>query len=446
MHHRRLCTARGVAILTALVAFVSLAAAVPAVAAPGSVVADFATEDGKGGVGVAFDGHELYYTDANGLVLHRMATNGAKKPDIPVLGATGIKTLAYDVTHDWFWGVDATGLGVYIIQKDGLARLRFVIEPVLHLPGLCKSLTGCSTLVTGFAYDAQTDSLWYAPEGSPRVYHFNTVGDLLGYFDVDTGASALSPDCMTNRAYGLAAGKTELYVTAGGCGNVFRYSKSDENTATKLGWLAQPGPKAADAECDDLSFTVHVVWVHDSVDGNIRALEIPPGTCYYGGGVKLNTELRWMTGGGQLSFETPPNPETGEVGTLPLWHGFRLNCDIPETEPAEQPNNLSVTWKDPDGNAHRFHMTLVTNTTCVNTGDPTPPYATFNRIQGHGVGRLDGRKDAGAVDFFLSDNGEPSSADTGSISIVDVSNPAEPVTVVIGCLECVGKGNHQAHR
>ena len=216
---------RGLGVL-AVAAFTLAGYQAPAAsAATGTVLADLTPPGSTGGVSVAFDGQYLYYTDLGGAVLHRMAPNATPGTDIPILGGVRINALTYDATHDVFWGVDATGLNVYRIEKDGWVGLEFTIIPALDLPGSCNVLSGCSSTVSGLAYDASTDSLWYLPQGSQRVYHFNTAGQPIGYFDTNAGSGTVVPDCATNNVTGIAAGANVLYLTAGSCSRGFQYAK-----------------------------------------------------------------------------------------------------------------------------------------------------------------------------------------------------------------------------
>src|SRR5207253_626295 len=94
-------------------------------AATGTVLADLTPPGTIGGVSVAFDGQYLYYTDLNGAVLHRVAPSGTPGTDISIVGGVAINAITYDATKDLFWGVDASGLNVYQIHKDGWAVLEF---------------------------------------------------------------------------------------------------------------------------------------------------------------------------------------------------------------------------------------------------------------------------------------------------------------------------------
>jgi hypothetical protein len=439
--------------------------------ATGNVLADIAPPASIGGVSVAFDGHDIYYTDLGGAVLHRSSPSGFANTDIPLLGGVGINAIAYDATHDVFWGVDATGLNVYRIERDGWVGLQFTIVPLLDLPGLCNSLSGCSPTVSGLGYDATTDSLWYLPQGSSRVYHFNTAGQPLGYFDTTN-----FPDCATNGVTGIAAGASVLYLTAGNCSRGFQYGK----TGAKLSSVPVGGTQSAGAACDDVTFAgTTALWVRDAASGHLRAIEVPAGSCALGGGLALDKSAGWMSGAGEAGvFDIS--------GTLlfPVQHAFHILCA--QTD-AGVPNSMVINWKDAtSGIRYSFHLDRVTSFRCFNDGtsaaSPPPCYSInpddcFNTIVGEGVGSLVGRDGGnqivaggktcpasafppfcGLVDFTFTDRGEPNlggprqnppppgtpTFDNGEFTVTDLSDrPGNPVAVVAAC-GCE-RANYQAN-
>jgi hypothetical protein len=457
------CRAVRLAVLTAAVLLAGLGHAQFASAAVGDVRADLPA-GAPGGVSAAFDGKNLYYTDRNGVLLHSMSTAGVPRPDVPIVGAVGLNALTYDVTHDFFWAVDSTGLGVYQLTRDGFASLQFALIPAVDLPGLCDVATGCSTVVSGLAYDATTDSLWYAPQLSQRIYHLNTAGQLLGYFDTNDASGSLFPDCATNGVSGLAAGADSLYVAAGNCAKGFRYTKSDTQSALKVSAFKAPAG-SGDLECDNVTFPATVVWTRSVADGHLRAVEVAPGTCAFGGGVTLNRADRWMSGAG-LAFDTM-DP------TIDVQHAFHLLCTT-----GAQPNNMVINWKK-NGTNFSFHLETVDEVTCLDdfSGAPDPPpcdpavvFECFNKIFGHGIGRLVERgpggqvtfgqncnNKCGTVIFVFTDRGEPNrqditqvDRDEGELMVSEVvPNPAVPGTTMENLiLDACGckRANYQAHQ
>jgi hypothetical protein len=430
-------------------------------AATGNVLADIAPPASTGGVSAAFDGHDLYYTSLGGAVLHRSSPSGFADTDIPLLGGVGINAITYDASHDVFWGVDATGLNVYRIERDGWVGLEFTIIPTLDLPGQCNSFTGCSPTVSGLAYDATNDSLWYLPQGSSRVYHFNTAGQSLGYFD-----TANLPDCASNGVTGIAAGASVLYLTAGSCSRGFQYAKSDTGAGTKLSSFSVGGIQSAGASCDNTSFpSKTALWVRDASTGHLRAIEIAAGTCMLGGGVAPpDPTTRWMSGSG-LGFGNAAVDLNGGVQ-----FAFHLLCD----QGGGPPNNMVVNWQDVLGNRFSFHLEQWTpsdpplncfyDSSTPSSPPPCDPIADpttcFNTMQGTGLGRLIGRGPngqplpiggtcnprigdtlhCGILDQFqVTDRGEPNTMDTGTFGISDPIQGG-----ILAVCACV-RSNFQAH-
>jgi hypothetical protein len=346
---------------------------------------------------------------------------------------------------------------------------------VLDLPGQCNSFTGCSPTVSGLAYDAKTDSLWFLPQGSSRVYHFNTAGQSLGYFDVSN-----VPDCATNGVTGIAAGASVLYLTAAGCSRTFQYAKSDTGTGMKLSTFSAGSTQSAGAACDNVSFAgTTALWVRDAATGHMRAIEVPSGSCVMGGGLALNKSDGWMSGAGEAGvFDFNFSPPVLLFG---VQHAFHLLCS--QTANAGPPNNLVANWKDSiTGIRYSFHLAVLSTTSC--TFDPTGvaspppcdpiahPTTCFNTISGEGEGTLIGRDGngqivaggkscpnslfppyCGLVDFRFTDRGEPNlggprtdplTYDSGTLSVTDLSDrPNNPALVVDAC-GCV-RANYQAH-
>ena len=241
---------------------------------------------------VAFDGHHLYYLDYAGSVLHRIdppppgASVGTGHVDAPVIGApTGIMTIAYDRGRDLFWAVGGDGLSIYQLAKSGAATLAFRVEPINDRPGFS---AGPAPTEVKIAYDGADDTLWYAPDATTRVYHYQTVADPLGtaslvtanpFFDVD-----VTVQCGYTQTSGIATGGATLFVSVAGCPYYFEFTKTGVlSGAYGYTW---PGVQSTqDIECDETTYGVAVLWIKDGYDGHIRAFEQPrPGACVGGGG------------------------------------------------------------------------------------------------------------------------------------------------------------------
>jgi hypothetical protein len=241
---------------------------------------------------VAFDGQYLYYLDYVGTVLHRIAAPppgasvGTGHSDVPIVGApNGIITIAYDRGRDLFWAVGADGLSIYQLTRAGAATLVFRVDPVIDRPGL---QAGPAPTEIKIAYDRSDDTLWYAPDATTRIYHYQTSADALGtaslvtaspFFDIDVTAQ-----CGYTQSSGIATGGATLFVSVAGCPYFFELTKAGALVAAyPYGWTGQQSTQ--DVECDEVTYGVPVLWIKDGYDGHIRAFEQPrAGACTLGGG------------------------------------------------------------------------------------------------------------------------------------------------------------------
>jgi hypothetical protein len=480
------------ALALAIAACAFCASAPAASANPGDFIGQVIAPEATNGVSVAFDGQILYYTNIGEDVIHRVTPQGVVLPDIVVHGLAplaGIATLTYDVTNDKFWAVDdLTGRQIYLIDKLGNAVLKSVVtDDQLALNGLPGTECGtgfCDFLVDGLAFDAQSDTLWWSPDESHVIYHFDPFGggpgvvdvtDLgvtvpvaqqLGYYRIDNpDKSSMAPYCEPPFSSGIAVGdhggpdstgspSAIMYDFAGPCRTWFKYLGDNDNTPQLLAaypTVPPPPPPATmndaeDDECDNVTFKVPVVWLRSHDDDILRAFETS--TCFVGGGVPIQDKNR-MTGGGGLPILWP----TTDAGKS-AHHGLMIHCFS-----FIQPDNLEINW----GKGNSFHMTHLTTSTCDNDPNATGSSgASFNRIQGSGTGRLNGVEGATAT-WSFTDNGEPGTKDHGSLMVTTPFGatcivPNDPLDYTDGCVAMkadgfltkdsplIGEGNYQSHQ
>jgi hypothetical protein len=277
----------------------------PAAAVPGDVIADITPPEADGtlwprGViakAIGFDGHNLFYAEYAGLVLHRIdvpppgASYAAGHIDIPIMGApSGIMAISYDATRDAFWAVGGDGLSIYLLSKTtGQATLQYTIDPVAGRPGNCKESGGCQSEAK-INYDGADDTVWVASDTSWRIYHYLSAPDALGhaqlvaatpFVDVDVTPNDMYAQCGYSQVSGFAVGGPNLYITVAGCPYYFAFSK----TGIKVGFYPEQPPSSGDLECDNVSYGVSVIWARDGWNGHIRAYEQPAANaCALGGG------------------------------------------------------------------------------------------------------------------------------------------------------------------
>jgi hypothetical protein len=285
----------------ALVAQLAIAGAQPAAGATGDLIADVVIPErypASVAPSVAFDGSNLFYADYGGSVLHRIdvppaggTTNATGQVNTPIVGASsGIMTLSYDAGRDAFWAVGGNGLSIYLLTKDGTATLRFNVDPVNDRP---QFQSGQAATEVKLAYDGTDDTIWYSPDATRRIYHYQTTADALGtaalvtatpFVDVGLAPNDMTPQCGYNQSSGVAVGGAHLFISVAGCPYYFEYSKTGE----KVAWYAYNLPagfNTKDVECDDRSYAVPVFWIRDGFSGHIRAFEQPAAdSCAFGGG------------------------------------------------------------------------------------------------------------------------------------------------------------------
>jgi hypothetical protein len=245
---------------------------------------------------VAFDGHYIFYGEYGGSMLHRInppptgASAAAGHIDIPIVGAPGgIMTIAYDLGRDRFWAVSTDGASIYLITKTGMATRQFTVDQASSLPGQCKQ-GYCQTEVK-IAYDRTNDTIWYSPDTTRRVYHFQSGPDVLGkavpvaatpYVDVDVPPNDVSAQCpYGSYVSGIATGGSSLFFETSACSYYSEFTK----TGTRVGVTARPNQTSGGLTCDNLTYPVSVIWFRDGWNGHIYALEQPrANACVYGGG------------------------------------------------------------------------------------------------------------------------------------------------------------------
>jgi hypothetical protein len=288
--------------ITFAIGAIAVYRAVPAQAARGDRIAEAITPEDNGwarGISpnVAFDGRNLYYTEYAGSILHRIdvpppggPTMATGQVNVTIIGSSsGIMTLAYDRRRDGFWAIGGDGLSVYFLTKAGTATRVYSIDPANDRPGF---QTGPFVTETKIAYDGTDDTIWYSPDATSRIYHYQVTPDLLGtaslvtatpYIDVGAAPNDVAAQCGYSQSSGVAVGGAHLFVTVAGCPYYFEYTKTGAKVAAHPYSMLD---SSQDAECDNVSYGVAVLWIKEGYRGRIVAIEQPSaGACVYGGGV-----------------------------------------------------------------------------------------------------------------------------------------------------------------
>jgi len=267
---------KGHSVLLAFLTALTFLSVGPAGAVPppeGTVLADLVVPNSDG-LGIGFDGTHLYWLDFAGATLHKITTAGAFVADIPIVGCTAT-VISWDASRNVFWG--AAGTQISQIKTDGTCTPQF--DVALKLPGNCDNGFGCSSLVDGINYDPSDDTIWYSPDASERVYHYDTLSNLIGFFDVNDAPNDMIAECGFNYSSGVATGVAPvMYLAANGCDTIFKYDKA----GNKLGSFVIGAQRHEDIECDNVTFKAmdtDAMWIKDAFDDHIRAFAVEKGTC-----------------------------------------------------------------------------------------------------------------------------------------------------------------------
>jgi hypothetical protein len=267
---------------------IGLVAPAPAFAANGDLVkeTDFSQSCGSGlGVGIAFDGTNLWYSCFNSSpdLFKANPLTGAVVASYTVAG--GLGALAWDGNRKKLWagwgGAGPSGTVRLIDPAAGTGTVAFTA-----------SAAAFDDIDDGLAYDAQDDSLFISPDTSTAIYHYTTTGGNLGSFPWHgTG-------CYNS---GLAIGGQLLFEGSDGCNHVWVVQRGGFAPAFDFGTGAN-GVRDEDLECDSVTFSPKtVMWSMEAYEPRRAiAFEIPPGSCGTGGGVDSDGDGlldEWETNG-----------------------------------------------------------------------------------------------------------------------------------------------------
>jgi pimeloyl-ACP methyl ester carboxylesterase len=221
------------------------------------------------GVGVAFDGTNLWYScySQSPDLFRASPTTGKVSASYTIAG--GLGALAYDAADNVIYaGYGGSNTGeVYSIQLD--SRKNVVSSKTIF--NTC-SFSCLTTIDDGLAFDAGTHTLYFSPDTSTTVWHLSTSGTVLGSFPW-VGAG-----CYNS---GLAIGGELLFEGADGCKTVYVVDKA---TPTILDFsFATGGTRDEGLACDDSTFGQDAIWSKDAYTPVAYAFAIPAGSCGVGG-------------------------------------------------------------------------------------------------------------------------------------------------------------------
>ena len=235
-------------------------------------------------VGIAFDGRDLFVTCALGNVIDVVRTSdGSLIRQITVSDARNLAAASFDRTRGqllvcsgFFQGSAAAFFESRLVDRSSGASQREFFT------------NGCAF---GLAADAADDTVYAAAAAPCRVDRFRRDGTLLASHDV-CALGAQTPS-------GLAVGTRQLFLGSFG-GGVYVVDKG----FTSASLLIPPSTFPVSAlACDDVTFAPKTaLWVGTGIDRVLRALEVPAGSCVFGGGVALPTSKEQCKSDGWRDF------------------------------------------------------------------------------------------------------------------------------------------------
>lgn len=222
------------------------------------------------GVGVGFDGVDVYWLGFSDTSLRKCTTAGVALPPVPIVGlSNGIDTISWDSTRNVFWAATSDLGGgnrdIYTVTQGGVATFQFTAN------------ANGFGFTDGLSYDGTDDSIWISGDVANTVFHYDTNGVLLG-----TISPVISAGGCGNSGIAVG-GPNTLYLGFNGCNEVQRMDKT--------GIVGNAFPvqtqRTEDLECDNITFAglgVDAIWTKDAGDSDLVAFEVPQGTCTFGGG------------------------------------------------------------------------------------------------------------------------------------------------------------------
>jgi hypothetical protein len=227
------------------------------------------------GVGVAFDGTNLWYTCYGGApdLLRADPTTGVVSAVYNIDG--GLGAIAYDATRNAIWAAPGgpNSGAIWLINLDASRNVTS--------SGIRFNAGGdANGLDDGIGFDATDDTLYFKPDNSSPIHHYDTNGNKLG--DITGAVSCNGPDTS-----GLAIGGDLLFEGKDGCSHVFVVDKHTLAPAFDFSTQVAGDPNFRDEglTCDNRTFApVDVMWSKEAYSPmRASAFAIPQGTCGVGG-------------------------------------------------------------------------------------------------------------------------------------------------------------------
>lgn len=276
---------RLISLLAALI--VPLAFAMPAKGATGDLLNTITVNPAPScpnfllGVGIAFDGSELMVTCWTTFEVTRVdPTNGSNLGKYTITGMLpgdgGIGAISWDGDASQLWVTSSMSSPqhVYRVKLDKTLSIGVATLAFTHT-------LGGYALVDGLAYDGTDKSIWFSPDVSDKIWHYDQAGLLLG---IKSGlCAALGGFC--NSGVAIADSKT-IYLANDGGKQVYSWNKAFTGSPTLF---IQGKARLEGLACDGTTFAsknVAALWTKDAYDWILNAYEVPAGQCAQGGVVQ----------------------------------------------------------------------------------------------------------------------------------------------------------------
>lgn len=273
-------------------------------AANGTLLGQVTFSSPCSGVGIAFDGTNLWYScwASSPDLLRADAKTGQVTASYSMNG--GLGALAYDAGRNAIWAGWGAGqtASVYLIPLDSAKNAQ-----TKQLKFTTTGAVVCD-LDDGLAYDQQDDTLYISDDCSTSIHHYSTSGTELNAFPWAGNA------CYNS---GLAVGGNLLYEGSDGCTHIWAVDKTSKAQQFDF---SSPGTRDEDLECDSHTFSGKtVMWSKDAYNSSAYAFEIPLGSCNAGGVPLPGKDDRVVIFvPGITSQSTCPNG-TGFLDQAPRW-------------------------------------------------------------------------------------------------------------------------------
>jgi hypothetical protein len=233
------------------------------------------------GVGIAYDGANLWYTCYASTTDLLRADPHTGQVTASYSIAAGLGAIAYDITRNVIWAAPGGGISGAIYKIVLNASKNVVSSSIAFNAG-----SDAQTLTDGIAFDGSDDTLYFKPDTVQVIHHYTTAGTKLADLP---GPPDPSDFCLNFGVSGLALGGTMLYEGRDGCSRIYVVDKATNALQFTFSTIVAGDPNFRDEglTCDPNTFAAQgkqVMWSKEAYTPmRAHAYEIPTGSCAVGG-------------------------------------------------------------------------------------------------------------------------------------------------------------------